>query len=267
MSGSERALVGSEDFKSFCRALITSGVGSIPTRSRQDSSSFSGLLTLLTVVLLAHSPAYAAAGAESSAAVAESTASPAPVRKAPAPVDSTGQPAVPVPAPAADSTAGVWPDTSAAPELRHRGLRADDAGETPAPQARKGAARKPPKIWWTTIRSGIVPGWGQMANRKPLKAALLFGAWSACGAGAWGAELDRRDAVDRLNGGSDPALVAAVNDAVDRRNQYYWFMGLTALYGMLDAYVDVHFWNYEEEWSAVVAPGPDGPLVALRARF
>lgn len=248
MNGSERALVGSEDFKSFCRTLITPGVGSIPTRSRQETSPFPGLLTLLTVVLLAHSPACAASGAGPTPAAGDSTALPA------------------GPTPAAVDSIGAAPDTVVVPAFSHKGLRELES-TAEAPRVPAGRPARRPSVWWTTVRSGVVPGWGQMVNRKPLKAALLFGAWSGLGVGAWGAEQDRRDA-ERLRGDStDPALVGRVNDAVDRRNQYYWFMGLTALYGMLDAYVNVHFWNYEEEWSAVVAPGPGGPVLALSARF
>jgi hypothetical protein len=36
--GNGRVLVGPEDFKSFCRVLKPSGVGSIPTRSRHYCS-------------------------------------------------------------------------------------------------------------------------------------------------------------------------------------------------------------------------------------
>jgi hypothetical protein len=184
-------------------------------------------------------------------------------------------PAVPVVPPVRPDTAGVGrADSLAAPLFEHRGLRegslgaAGGAAEAAGPAAaEQPGERKPPNVWWTTIRSGIVPGWGQMVNHKPLKAALLFGTWSALGVAAWGAEQDRRDAEAALGDSDDPALVAEVNDAVDRRNQFYWFMGLTALYSMIDAYVDVHFWSYEEEWSAVVAPGPGGPVLALSARF
>jgi hypothetical protein len=128
--------------------------------------------------------------------------------------------------------------------------------------------RTRPSVAWTTIRSGLVPGWGQMVNRKPLKAAILFGVWGTFAVQAYMAEQDRKDAAAALGSGDDPDLVAAVNDAVDRRNSRFWLMGATSLYAMIDAYVDVHFWNYEDEWSARIAPGPDGmPALALRLRF
>jgi hypothetical protein len=124
---------------------------------------------------------------------------------------------------------------------------------------------KRPAVWWVTVRSGILPGWGQLANRKPVKAAILAGVYTGWAVGALMAESDRRDIDGRLNGGDDPDLVAELNDAVDRRNFRMWMMGATMIYAMLDAYVDAHFRGYDETWSFGVTP--DEPGLAMTVRF
>jgi hypothetical protein len=130
---------------------------------------------------------------------------------------------------------------------------------------RRTATEKRAPIWWTTVRSGILPGWGQLANGKPVKAALLGGIYAGWAVGAWMAESDRKDAKAALNGGNDPTLTAELNDAVDRRNFRMWMMGATMLYAMLDAYVDAHFRGYDETWSAGFSPVE--PAFAVTVRF
>lgn len=122
-------------------------------------------------------------------------------------------------------------------------------------------AGRPPKIWWVTVRSGLVPGWGQLANGKPLKAALLAGLDGWWLYGVLSHEADRKDAVRAGD-------TAAANTAVDRRNFRIWMMGATALYAMLDAYVDAHFYDYDEGWTGRIGLGPVGqPEVRLAYRF
>jgi hypothetical protein len=128
--------------------------------------------------------------------------------------------------------------------------------------------RVPPKIWWVTVRSGILPGWGQLANGKTFKAVLLGGIYGGWAAAALVAESDRREAQEALGDGSDPVLIARVNDAVDKRNFRMWMMGATMIYAMLDAYVDAHFYRYDENWRVEAGLCPQGsPAVALSVRF
>jgi hypothetical protein len=127
---------------------------------------------------------------------------------------------------------------------------------------------KAPNEAWTTIRSGIVPGWGQLVNRKPLKAGLFFGAWALFGVQALVAESDRRDAQEAFDLSGSVSDMDAVNDAVDRRNSRLWWMGGVAIFSMLDAYVDVHFWGFEEQWKArVQATGVGEGRVSVGMRF
>jgi hypothetical protein len=246
--------VGSEDFKSFCRALITSGVGSIPTRSRQFRGARGpGVVRAAAGLLLA--TLWAAADAR---AQVDSTVVP----DARARVDSSvvATPIVPIDSldvyfDAADSAAAAAADDGS-------GRRGAGGG----PRVRR--VQEPPSLALTTIKSGLVPGWGQWTNGKRVKALVVFGVWGTFATQAVLAEQDRKDAARALGDSGDPALEALVNDAVERRNSRMWLMGAVSVFAMLDAYVDAHFWNYDDEWSARVAPGPDGlPALAIRWRF
>jgi hypothetical protein len=169
-------------------------------------------------------------------------------------------------APPPDSTVvpgHPWPggDSLAAPPPRER---VDERRVLrPGPQ--------PPAIWWVTVRSGLLPGWGQLANRKPLKAALLGGVYATWAALALTAEGDRRDAADQLERTQDEAererLTGEVNAAVDRRNFRMWMMGATMIFSMLDAYVDAHFFGYEESWTRLDALSTGEPAAAFGLVF
>ncbi|HEX7877865.1 MAG TPA: hypothetical protein VF720_00565, partial [Candidatus Eisenbacteria bacterium] len=137
---------------------------------------------------------------------------------------------------------------SAATDASRDSTGNQSVGSTPAPRK----IDKPPGEAWTTIRSGLIPGWGQLVNRKPLKAGLFFGAWAFLGAQAIVAESDRREAQEAFDESGSEADMIAVNDAVDQRNSRLWWMGGVAVFAMLDAYVDVHFWGFEEQWQARV---------------
>jgi hypothetical protein len=233
--------------------------GANPVRGGFDSHTFppnlegSGTLILearlyaRSVILAAGFLLFTASGwaqAGSAADVDElfSQASPDSVPPAPVPRVAPADSTVPVVGPSAAS------DTLRAP-LR---LRRRTEGKRSA-------------VWWVTVRSGILPGWGQLANRKPVKAAILAGVYTGWAVGALMAESDRRDIDERLNGGDDPDLVAELNDAVDRRNFRMWMMGATMIYAMLDAYVDAHFRGYDETWSFGITP--DEPGLAMTVRF
>jgi len=142
-------------------------------------------------------------------------------------------------------------------ERRSEGPPSDDQG-----------SEEPPSEAWTTIKSGLVPGWGQLVNKEPLKAGLFFGAWAFFAGQAIVAEQDRKDAQEAFDASGEASDMEAVNEAVDRRNSRLWWMGGVAIFSMLDAYVDVHFWKFEEQWSARLGPTPEGgAALALRLRL
>ncbi len=239
--------MGSEDFKSFSRALDPSGVGSIPTRSRQ--SCFWPVLFLGLVVVAA--PVRGAGIGALEPADPGETADSRVAENPPAGADSLESAAPPEVADPFDVPA---PAVAPAP------------GETRTSAARKTGNRRDggPSIGWVTVRSGVLPGWGQLANRKPLKAVFFGGVYAGFAVSALVAESDRgglQDRIDREGGEPDPALVDRLNNAVNRRNFGMWMMGATMVFSMLDAYVDAHFFNYDDQWRA--GPVFDGGLVAV----
>jgi hypothetical protein len=189
----------------------------------------------------------------------DSVSSKAPVEWAQA-TEDTAPPATPL------IEAPAEPDTAAAPIVE---AEADTTVRVPLRRVRQRERREggSPNVAWTTIRSGILPGWGQLANGKPLKALLLGGIYAGWAYGAYSAETDRLDLKDMIDaaGVEDPALVDELNEAVNRRNFRLWMMGATMLYAMIDAYVDAHFLDYEETWSAGFRP--DAPALAVTVRF
>jgi hypothetical protein len=101
------------------------------------------------------------------------------------------------------------------------------------------------------LRSAFVPGWGQLYNRKYIK-AVLFSAgqgWLAYGIYDDWKEASRHEknfkgAVD------DPIFQAAefdkFEDARDSRNLKMWFMAAAIFYSMFDAYADAQLSDFEQ---------------------
>jgi len=101
------------------------------------------------------------------------------------------------------------------------------------------------------LRSAFVPGWGQLYNRKYIKAVLFAGGqgWLAYGIYDNWKEANRHEenfkaAVD------DPIYQAAefekFEDARDSRNLKMWFMAAAIFYSMFDAYVDAQLSDFDQ---------------------
>jgi hypothetical protein len=278
--------VDPEDFKSFCRALTTSEVGSIPTRSRhlwkvtKQMACVGGVALIAGLLLMPFDGASAvldwAAGPGSAAApvAAPNTTQPDNVHESAAPEDSVAEEsAAPVAAPdmsrpetvpgSADST-----DTPAEEPL----MSAADETTDPGP------VRKGPSPKGAVLRSALYPGWGQLANGKPYKACVVFGV-EVYFLGV--AVLSSRRAQDLLDSsrfvtsGAELAdLEQRYADYVDRRNAHLWWLGAAILYSMLDAYVDASLTEVEEGLSKPPPfylesmAGEDGALrFGIGARF
>lgn len=136
------------------------------------------------------------------------------------------------------------------------------------------------------MRSAVLPGWGQMYNHKPWKAALVVGGEGYLIYKAWGKFQNEQDAADA---GDQVAKDQYYNEKVN----YIWWAMAVHLLQMADAYVDAHLSTFDvdfgpddakhAEWSApgggLDAPGGglDAPAglrralpaarVALRVRF
>lgn len=113
------------------------------------------------------------------------------------------------------------------------------------------------------FRSAIIPGWGQLYNRKYLKALIFLGGegylvysirkdWK---------EADRHEANFR-SAFDDPAYQAIefnkYQDSRDARNLKMWILAATVFYSMFDAYVDAQLANFNQaDKSFDVYIGPD----------
>lgn len=131
------------------------------------------------------------------------------------------------------------------------------------------------------LRSAAVPGWGQVYNKKYLKAAAVVAGEGFLALRAINEYKKENDAVDRqvaiLEAGgdvTDPAYLEAEFDKETHRNQkinWIWW-GLAAhLFSMVDAYVDAHLATFDADFgppeSAVDLGEKPRLTLAIRTRF
>jgi Family of unknown function (DUF5683) len=148
------------------------------------------------------------------------------------------------------------------------------------PPARRAAAadtvrhRSPP--FRVMLRSAVLPGWGQMYNGKPIKAALVVAGEGLLVYKALDELHKENDAIAKqsLYSFGTPEYDAAVASEERHYNlkvNYIWWAVAVHLLQMADAYVDAHL----ADFSAEVAPGvtfpgagrPPGLAVSVRLRF
>jgi len=96
------------------------------------------------------------------------------------------------------------------------------------------------------MRSAIVPGWGQMYNHKPWKAALVVGGEGYLIYKAYGKYQKEQDAADA---GDQASKDIYYNEKVN----YIWWALAVHLLQMADAYVDAHLSTFDVDF------GPDEP--------
>lgn len=120
------------------------------------------------------------------------------------------------------------------------------------------------------FKSLLVPGLGQIGNKKYIKAVLVIGLESTL-IGTVAHYADKTSAAKRAFDNNtdpvlEPALFKAFDDAKDRRNYFSWLLGTLIFISMFDAYVDAHLANfpkYENEISLDVRPTKDNELLAV----
>ena len=109
--------------------------------------------------------------------------------------------------------------------------------------------RKPsPTI--TMFKSVAFPGWGQYANRKYIKAGLVFAVESYVIYRA--VELGIKASDWRTKWKNAPAELKSeyfrkYADFRDRRNTFLWYTALTVFLSMFDAYVDAHLAQFPKD--------------------
>ena len=156
----------------------------------------------------------------------------------------------------APPAASARPDSATA-----TGVSRDSAGVNvpvtwnSAPPAVRDTTTRHVKPFLVMARSAIVPGWGQVYNRQPLKAVLVV-----AGEGFMTYKIFKElslenDAIDRQAAALDQAeFEAAVADETyhyNRKIDWIWWTAAAHLLQMADAYVDAHFINFDTEF------GPD----------
>ena len=86
--------------------------------------------------------------------------------------------------------------------------------------------------WGAALRSVFFPGWGQWYNESYYKSALYFGLVSAVGYNVYhNNRLYRETGAETYK---------------DQRSRYYWYLGLTYLFMVLDAQVDAWLFKFDE---------------------
>ncbi len=123
------------------------------------------------------------------------------------------------------------------------------------------------------LRSMAFPGWGQLYNKKYLKAMIVFGGETFLVVQAvryWG-KTD--EWFDRYTSTEDDALRFQYynNEYLfhkDRRNLYLYFSGLAIFLSMVDAYVDAHLANFDIDITPPFDPENEGTVgLVFRWRF
>lgn len=135
------------------------------------------------------------------------------------------------------------------------------------------AIRRSPTL--TMFKSVILPGWGQLANGKYIKAGLIIVVEShflyksidlARKASDW------RDKWKAAPADQKTIYYNQYADYRDSRNTYLWYTALTIFLSMFDAYVDAHLENFPDEvptseaTAVLLVPGEETRLM-LHYRF
>jgi hypothetical protein len=100
------------------------------------------------------------------------------------------------------------------------------------------------------LRSVLVPGWGQWANGKHLKAIVVAGGegyliYRAVHAGRL--ESDARDQAKR-DPDRETAWLAEADKFNEERRKYTWWGIFAVVLSMGDAYVDAHLRGFDVEF-------------------
>jgi hypothetical protein len=124
------------------------------------------------------------------------------------------------------------------------------------------------------FKSMLIPGLGQIGNKKYIKAGAIIGLESYLIANLIHYSKITSDAKKEYDAADDPSLVRLYNkyrDAKDSRNLHSWLLGATIFISMFDAYVDAHlarFPKYEKSLSLDINPNKDNHFYAgLILRF
>ena len=84
----------------------------------------------------------------------------------------------------------------------------------------------------------LIPGLGQIYNGKWIKSAMIVGLEIA----AYVAWTENRDIYNNFENKDYPLRKRRY---LEKRNKYAWWIGFIYVYGMIDAVVDAHLYQFE----------------------
>ena len=123
----------------------------------------------------------------------------------------------------------------------------------------------------------FVPGWGQVGNKRYIKAAVFFGldVWFVGSAIHYGSKAsDYKDQYDiALDLTTRNYYYSLYSDEKDQRNKYTWFAVIVSFISMFDAYVDAHLSGYPDKDKAqelnfdLRPHGRDGAMATVSFNF
>lgn len=118
------------------------------------------------------------------------------------------------------------------------------------------------------LRSAILPGWGQVYTGSYLKAPLILGTFATFGGIAWwyhdrytryqGLTRDAYDAPNQELEGRPATLYRAYREFYrDERDRYLFYVFLTYMVNIADAYVEAHLADFDVSGDLSVKPSPE----------
>jgi len=118
------------------------------------------------------------------------------------------------------------------------------------------------------FRSVAFPGWGQLYNKKYLKAGLVFGVeitFLTLMAMDWNWMNEHKKLFDSLPQYHPDKLweYEQYKFYKDRKNLYLWSTIATIFVSMFDAYVDAHLYDFDKEMERIgfeISPDSDGKM-------
>lgn len=96
--------------------------------------------------------------------------------------------------------------------------------------------------------SAVLPGGGQMYNKAWVKGGIVIGVQGWLIGSAIHNDLQRAHYHDLVVSGANPVWNAAREKEYQRRvNNDIWWIGITAVLSSIDAFVDAHLADFEEQ--------------------
>ncbi|MBM4399540.1 MAG: hypothetical protein FJ041_04315 [Candidatus Cloacimonetes bacterium] len=115
------------------------------------------------------------------------------------------------------------------------------------------------KPYKAMLYSAVVPGGGQFYNEAYLKTALVIGVQALL----TGLAIDDYNQMKRYEKEQNPIQKKYYQDEL---RSDYWWMGITLVLSMADAFVDAHLYNFDAERSKVRLKFED-KLLKMEYRF